>query len=401
MDHVRLNRNFSTYVRTQSALVLVVLAASHILTGLLTSYTGMKISQMGVSFALVGLAQLPLAIMYARSEARTLTSREGWILAFIFVVLSVVVEFGLQLIAGQTWTSLSPVFSLFASGQLNLVVTGACGFFLGIIVAAFVFKTLFQLSIRNNLRDDEHPNEEGWLTQIPGVVEKSANQSLSAYRAKGDHTKTFRHMLFAANAGVIGLGLIVLGSNLSEILMLSIPLSVFFGVVCIANKMAKTNSSDSLVKRSWVASCKILPLTVTAFMLMGLSKVYSTHVAAKSQGFDLLAPVSSEMAAIPPTAMFVSIACVAAFFALCLAANAALLTLFSRLIQPLVQHPRAASRPQVRALTVKAGGTADFEQPKVTPEWTPKTAEILAVLARIKSAECKTPRPVGSGPVYA
>ncbi|MCP5072883.1 MAG: hypothetical protein GY947_06240 [Rhodobacteraceae bacterium] len=404
MEHDRLNRSFSSYVLTQTSLVLIVLAASHILTGLLADQAGIIVSQIGVSFVLVGLSQVPIAIMYARSEVRMLTPREGWILGFIFVILTLVVEFGLQFAAGRAWPVLSPVYELAASGKLAFVLAGAFGFLIGIVLAAFAFKTLFQLAINKTFKNDDPAQDSSWLNAIPGIAPTSAFQRLRSGRNQQDHTKTFRHMLIAANAVVIGLSLAVFGWSVAEILMLSIPLSLFFAIVCVANTMAKSKSRASILKRSWNASCKILPLTATAFMMLGLSKLYATHVTVQSQGFDLLAPVSAEMAemAITPTDMVLSIAYVAAFFAVCLAVNVGLLALFSWLIRPVVRQSLSSTRPKVRSLAPIMHPLATLhedtdvvEADKATPDWTPKTAEILAVLARIQKSEHKTLRPNG------
>jgi hypothetical protein len=68
MNSNTLNRPFVSYVLTQSMLVLIVMSASLLIVELFKTTFGISISRFWVSLILVLFAQLPVAVLYARTK---------------------------------------------------------------------------------------------------------------------------------------------------------------------------------------------------------------------------------------------------------------------------------------------------------------------------------------------
>ena len=384
MDHSKLNRPFASYVLTQSSLVLIVLASSYIATELLAKHTGISISRVAVSLWLIGLSQLPTAMLYAKRESRTLTSSEGWIFGFAFVLMTLTVEFCLQLLVGQAWPKIDIVLNLMAAGNWHLLVIGICGFLLGIILAAFAFKTIFRFSVRNNLEGETPPFETEWLNKFGRVKANLSIRKLRPRHKQQDYAGQFRRVLVATNVGVFALSIVYPGPQYLEILSICIPVTILFSIILVANNLAKTVPDLSILKRCWEISWKLLPLTLTSFLFLGISDLYLANTKAHGQSGQLLSDVSTALVENPmaPTDILIAFAYLAAFFVLCLAVNTGLLVLFSRLIRPLIVQTVGKRRPSAQSMRPAAADSDHFPQkPSV---WVRKSPEIMAVLARSK-----------------
>ena len=385
MDHNKLNKPFASYVLTQSCLVLIVLASSYIATDLLAKHMGISLSRVTVSLWLVGLSQLPTAMLYAKRESRTLTSSEGWIFGFSFVLITLTVEFGLQLVAGQAWPKIHIVLNLMAAGSWHLLVIAICGFLLSIILAAFAFKTVFRFSVRNNLEGETPPNDTEWLEKFAQVKANLSIRKLRPRHKQQDYAGQFRRILVATNVGVFALSIAYPGPQYLEILSICIPVTILFSIILVANNLAKTEPDFSIVKRCWEISWKLLPLTLTSLLFLGISNLYLANIKAHGQNGQLLNDVSTALVENPvaPTDILIAFTYLAAFFVLCLVVNAGLLMLFSKLIRPLILQTVSKKRPQAQSMRLVAADPDHF--PQKPSAWVRKSPEIMAVLARSKT----------------
>lgn len=151
MMRTELNRPLSSYLIVQSALVLVVLAASHVLHGLLSETAGLEVSRLAVSIFLVLLTQLPVAILFAHNEARNLTQGEGWILGMTFVGFTIGAESGLQMLIARWWPIVARRNGLGPEMAQDAIVFGVCITLMVFLLLSFFASALFRLSVRNNL----------------------------------------------------------------------------------------------------------------------------------------------------------------------------------------------------------------------------------------------------------
>jgi len=366
--------------------VVIVLAASFITSSLLAENTGVQVPRLAISLGLVALTQLPTAILYARREARTLTSSEGWVFGFTFVSITLVFEAGLQLLAQQSSPEIDLIFRFLAGSDWQVMFIALSGFVLGIILAAFVFKTLFRLSTRNNLAGEAADIDTRWMENLKWVKSKPTITKFQPRHPKHDYAKLFRHILIGSNAAVLSLGIVFSGPAILEILTLSIPTSIFFAIIVVANQLAKTEPNASMLKRCWGISMEMLPLTIMSFMLLGFSDIYLAYLQSNNQAGQFVTDLSSVFVAQAVSLADILFAAtnLATFFAASLFANAGLLLLFTRLIKPLVIRSNTRKRPQIQPLK------GEHRLPGMTYQtpanWIPRSPEILAVLKRAKGS---------------
>lgn len=375
-----LNRPFYSYVVTQSALVLIVLAASYLLTFLVFENFGIAIDRFLVSLALIVAAQLPVAAIYARSETQEITSNQGWALAFVFVGVTLAGEAALQLISGHLFTSIETFAGLAQSVQVDTLVTGVCGLLAAVLLLASASKIVFRLAVNCHLRQQAKTE--------PRVSE------LRRPKVSQDFSEFFRRELIGANIGIFGLSLAVFGPEFMMILKLSLPISIVFSVICVANRLARSETRASLSARCLHISIQLMPLTVTCLILLGLGELYSNYLAttaATASPMEYAAVASAQLVSNSEVLSEVAVV-LGLIFALTLATNTLMLVLFTRLIRPLVRRavPAAVGSRPVPARRTAAERLA--ETPVVATDFSGfvKASEIVADL---KQRGTQTARP--------
>lgn len=379
-----LNRPFYSYVVTQSALVLIVLAASYLLTFLVFENFGIVIDRFLVSLALIVAAQLPVAAIYARSETQEITSNQGWALAFVFVGVTLAGEAALQLLSGHLFASIDTFSGLAQSAQVDTLVTGVCGILAAVLLLASASKIVFRLAVNCHLRQQAKAEQ---------VVSELHRPKISQ-----DFSEFFRRELIGANIGIFGLSLAVFGPDFMMILKLSLPLSIVFSVICVANRLARSETRASLSARSLHISIQLMPLTVTCLILLGLGELYSNYLAttaASASPMEYAAVASAQLA--HNSAVLSEIAVVLGLiFALTLAANTLMLVLFTRLIRPLVRRAVPATTPAPRTARPAAARRTVMERLAETPVATPEQGGFIKasdIVAELKARGTQTARP--------
>ncbi len=368
-----LNNPFVSYVMTQSMFVLIVLSASFLIVELLSTSFGIDISRLWISLGLVLFAQLPVAVMYAHTETRHLSSAEGWGLSIVFVAITVAFEMVLQNIAGHS--SLPFVTELSGEAAKHQAI-GVLGFVIGVPLAFACVKKLFAISVAIDLSSDDTPP----MRDASGVRRLSINR---------DYSELYRRELIGANIAIFGLSLMVVDPKFMELLKLSIPLSIAFSLVCVANRMARSGRNEALSTRCLNVALQMLPLTVVAMALLALSTMYANYVSVHGGERDVVGYVTwlASRAGFDLASVLNVLTYVGVLFAICLAGNTLLLTLFTRLIRPLVSkqftpRPITADKP--------VAGVVGFANPSVKPQ-------ILAATelhTRLKRKIERTPRPI-------
>ncbi|MDR6265540.1 hypothetical protein [Roseobacter sp. N2S] len=379
-----LNRPFYSYVVTQSALVLIVLAASYLLTFLVFENFGIVIDRFLVSLALIVAAQLPVAAIYARSETQEITSNQGWALAFVFVGVTLAGEAALQLLSGHLFASIDTFSGLAQSAQVDTLVTGVCGILAAVLLLASASKIVFRLAVNCHLRQQAKAEQ---------VVSELHRPKISQ-----DFSEFFRRELIGANIGIFGLSLAVFGPDFMMILKLSLPLSIVFSVICVANRLARSETRASLSARSLHISIQLMPLTVTCLILLGLGELYSNYLAttaASASPMEYAAVASAQLA--HNSAVLSEIAVVLGLiFALTLATNTLMLVLFTRLIRPLVRRAVPATTPAPRTARPAAARRTAMERLAETPVATPEQSGFIKasdIVAELKARGTQTARP--------
>lgn len=379
MNSTPLNRPFVSYVLTQSMLVLIVMAASYLITHLLRDAASITLNRFWITMGLVLFAQLPVAMIYARSETRNLTPVEGWGLSIVFVGVTLAFEIVLQSIAGQTLVQMLPAPVLQAEAGPSLWVTA---FIIGVLLAAFTVDRLFRYAVRNNL----DRVEDGLLGVVPGLI--PARVPMFRPSAKRDYAELYRRELIGANIAIFGLSLMVFGPAFMHVLKLSIPLSLVFSVVCVANRVARSERTGKLSERCLNVALQMLPMTVVSMILLALSTLYGNYVALHGGERDVIgyftwmvAGLGLGMSDVAQIAAYMGV-----LFAICLAGNTLLLVLFAKLIRPMVT--KGVRVAQATTASVKAR----MEEAKgpVGPPRLTSGKELRALSARTHG---RTPRP--------
>lgn len=151
MDLQPLNRPLASYLVVQSSLVLVALAASHLLHAEIVARTGVEVSRLSLGIVLVLLTQLPVAAMYARNETRNLTSEEGWILGTSFVAFTVLAESSFQAVVLNFWPVIAERHGLGPHAAQDALVFVVCMSLMTFLMCSAIVSLLFRLAVRNNL----------------------------------------------------------------------------------------------------------------------------------------------------------------------------------------------------------------------------------------------------------
>ncbi len=386
MNSKPLNRPFVSYVLTQSMLVLIVMAASYLITDLLRDAASISLNRFWVSMSLVLLAQMPVAILYARFETRKLTAVEGWALSIVFVGMTLAFEMVLQSLAGQTLVHLLPSDVLKTESVFRYAPVFIGGFIVGVLLAACLVNLLFRYAVRNNLGASEGGVKGGLLDVVPGV--NPARSRLFRPAAKRDYAELYRRELIGANVAIFGLSLMVFGPAFMHLLKLSLPLSMVFSIVCVANRMARVERSAQLSERCLNVAMQMLPMTVASVILLALSTLYANFV--NQHGGDigvvayftwLFAGHGFGLSDQTQVAAYIGV-----LFAICLAGNTLLLVLFAKLIRPLVTKGMRVARAKRRSLNARIEQAAAPAGPlRLTTG-----KELKAVSARCRG---QTPRP--------
>ncbi|PLS20508.1 hypothetical protein [Neptunicoccus cionae] len=390
------NRPFYSYVLTQSALVLIVLAASYLLTFLAYEHFGLQIDRLLLSFGLVLVTQLPVAAMYARSEGQEVDGNRGWALAFIFVAVTFAGEAALQLASGHLLDTWEQFNGLAASARFDTLVTAVCGLLAAVLLFVTFSKIVFRLAVACHLRQyakiatlAEETAEE--IADSAGTEDRARN--LHRPKVSQDFSEFFRRELIGANIGIFGLSLVVFGPEFMTILKLSIPASLVFSVICVANRLARSETRTSLSARSLHISLQMLPLTVTCLILLALGELYRDYtatLAVNATPYEFASAAASGLAH-NSNVLWSVIVDLGMIFALSIAANTLLLVLFTKLIRPVVRR------------AIPAAVTARVDTPRTTPESrlaqmpvAPDTVGFVKgrdVAATLKHRETSTKRP--------
>ena len=127
------------------------------------------------------------------------------------------------------------------------------------------------------------------------------------------------------------------GANLVFALNVVVPLSILFGVVCVANQMARRDEEAKLSRLCLSASVELLPMTVTSLAVLLTVHVFMSNLGA-GVGFG-------------PDAMQAAALAIGIIAALAVAGNTLLLLLFAWLIRPMIMKSK---RPTIPELKVKA-----------------------------------------------
>lgn len=385
MNSRPLNRPFVSYVLTQSMLVLIVMAASFLIVELLRDTAGVTLDRFWISAILVLFAQLPVAIMYARTETRNLTTVEGWGLSIVFVGVTLAFEIVLQSIAGQKIAKVLGSWLGVPEAASNHQTIWVIGFIVGLLLASFMVKMLFQYAVRNNL--SAKAEDGGLLNMIPGL--NAARFKLHRPSATRDYSELYRRELIGMNVGIFGLSLMVFGPQFMHVLKLSIPLSFVFAVVCVANRMARVERTAALSQRCLNVAIQMLPLTVVSMILLGLSTLYANYVSLYGSERDvvgyaawLVAGLGLQLSDIGLIATYLGV-----LFAICLAANTLMLVLFARLIRPLVCKTARVTQAKSKDVTERL----QAKVPTVEPY---KVMLANELRARSRGKAARTQRPI-------
>ena len=331
------SRTLLSYILTQSALALIVLASSFLLVELAQYYFDLDFWRFGLSLSLILLVQLPVAAVFAKSETRSMTGNEGWIFGTFFVLVTLGFEAAVQLMSGK-FLDFAWVLSAVPDGTQAQVMgfVLACAMLL-IVFGAFLTKVLLvgtinaRLAQRRRLTFGSLPRHKG--------------------RQKFDAAEHYRKELIGINVLIFGLSLMLFGAQFMHVLKLSIPLSIVFGTVCVANQIAKVDLNVRLSERCLAISLQMLPLTLTCLVLLGLSEVYTAFVRVAGQA-DLLAFARTLGLQFvqDQNAWSVMATALGMIAALALAGNTLLLLLFAKLIRPMIVRRK---RPKVQELLKK------------------------------------------------
>ncbi|MEJ6709500.1 MAG: hypothetical protein QNK92_12040 [Amylibacter sp.] len=372
-----LNNPFVSYVVTQSLLVLIILSASFLSVELLKTSFGIDINRLWISLGLVLFAQLPVAVMYAHTETRHLSRAEGWGLSIVFVAITVAFEMVLQNIAGH---SSLPFMTDLSGEAAKHQAIAVLGFLIGVPLAFASVKKLFAISVEIDLSLDETP-----------AVRNNGTRPVSCGRrpsVKRDYSELYRREWIGAKIAIFGLSLMVADPKLMELLKLSIPLSIAFSLVCLANRMARSGRNEALSTRCLNVTMQMLPLTVVAMALLALSTMYANYVSVHGGDRDVVGYVTwlafhmdFDLASVMNMLTYVGV-----LFAICLAGNTLFLTLFTRLIRPLVAK-------QFTKEPAKKRMSADEVRGLVNPNTKPQILAARELHARLNSKLERTPRP--------
>ncbi|WP_069299177.1 hypothetical protein [Neptunicoccus sediminis] len=351
------NRPFYSYIITQSALVLIVLAASYLLTFLAFEHFGLHIDCILLSFGLILVTQLPVAAIYARTEGQEVDGNRGWTLAFVFVGVTLIGEAALQLASGhllETWARFNGVAG---AVQFDTLVTALCGVLAAVLLCVTVSKIIFRLAVTCHLRRLAK-NAAGSIDVTDAHSPQNGVHAMQRPKVSQDFSEFFRRELVSANIAIFGLSLMMFGTDFMTILKLSIPASLVFSVICVANRLARSETRSSLMSRSLHISLQMLPLSVTCLILLALGELYSHYAAtlATEASPVVFARVAANGLVQNTQVMWSVFAGLGMIFALSLVANALMLAVFTRLIRPIVC--------QVAPATI----TARPDAPRVSPE---------------------------------
>jgi hypothetical protein len=367
-------------------LVLIVMAASFLIVELIRESTGNTLNRFWISMGLVLCAQLPVAIQYARSETRNLTSVEGWALSTVFVGVTLALEFILQSIAGQRILDVLPAQILDHTDASNHQTIWVIGCIVGLLAASFTAKTLFRYAVRNNLMSKRTNKGPSVLDVVPGL--NSTRFQLRRPRAKRDYAELYRRELIGANIAIFGLSLMVFGPQFMHVLKLSIPLSFVFSLVCVANRMARVERTRALSERCLNVALQMLPMTVFSMTLLGLSTLYGNYVTLHGGERDVIGYVvwMVEGLGLAPSDVVQISAYVGVLFAICLAGNTLLLVLFAKLIQPLVFKG-------TKIVQAKSVSGAEKLNSAGTPDALVHVIAAKELVVRSKAKQSRTQRP--------
>jgi len=358
-------------------LVLIVMSASLLIVELFKTTFGISISRFWVSLILVLFAQLPVAVLYARTETRHLSSVEGWGLSVVFVGITLALEIVLQRVAGHNSILYVTGLSGDASNHQTIAVIG---FVIGVLLASFTVKKLFDYSVRVNTECEQANTASASLVNdMRGVRRPSV---------KRDYSELYRRELIGANIAIFGSSLMVVDPKFMELLKLSIPLSIAFSLVCVANRMARSGRNEAFSTRCLNVALQMLPLTVVAMALLALSTMYANYVSVHGGERDVVGYVSwlASRAGFDLASVLNVLTYVGVLFAICLAGNTLLLTLFTRLIRPLVSKQFKTNPTGTAKSAARVSGL-------VNADAKPQILAAKELCSRLKNKIERTPRP--------
>ncbi|MEM7440995.1 MAG: hypothetical protein AAF393_15460 [Pseudomonadota bacterium] len=318
MTVTSLKRPLAGYLIVQTALVLVVLGVAHGTRQSLVAWVGLDIPLPLVSIGLVLSTQLPVAILFARYEARALTRSEAWVLGLTFVGFTVAAEGGLQFMLGQWWVTLAARNGLLGTDANNALVFGTCITLMAVLLVSFCVGALFQLAVRNNLN-----------RQRSRVFYRPAPRLPLQIATRG---------LCILSAGLAGMGVACLsltGWSTAHILSVAV---LFSGAVYTGLPRQQPGGAISW-SRLWI---EVQPIIMAGLFAWGGTRAMG--FAATAAGSDLPA----WMLWFGPQISAVVLADISQLVLAAATTNVVVIWLFAALFRPLLLRGMRASRPDSR-----------------------------------------------------
>lgn len=327
-----LNRPLASYIVVQSALVLLILAASHAGHGALQAQYGLALSQLQLSLLMVPLAQMPVAAMFVRREIRNLSSGEALLLGGAFVGFTLLAESGLQVLVNTLWPALAARNGLSAGAATEALVFGVCLVLLSFIVLSFVAGCVFRLAVRNNLH--LRPVYHNGRLERPTALQRR----LVLQRAIG-----------IVSAALAGIGIAwAMGFGWSPAFLASVAV-VGFGSLCGAIPRVRRHGAVTW-QALWL---EVLPAALTGLMTWAVTGAGVRFLRAGGPAEDLIGVVAPTLAPHDLTGLGVVSAQLSGLLLLLLCANVLIVWAFVAFVYPLLrakQPPRPTVQPSRRSL---------------------------------------------------
>lgn len=374
MTSTMLNRPLAHYVIVQASLVLLAAASAHPVNGLVQS-AGMTISPLLVALILALLTQLPVAMMYARSEMRNLTSGEGWLLASTFVGFTVLSQSSLQMLLAQAWPIVARQQGLGPQAAQDALVFGVCATLLVFLAVSFVVSALFRLSVRKNL----------------------LGQRRSRMRRFGRPRRVFRARLLrravcVLSAGLAGIG-IAWGLAFGWTLAHTHATAVLSLGILYTSLPRVTPGGAVRWTEVWSST---LPAMLSAVMTFSITASATRVLVGGGRVIDMLAPA---MGTADAAAVGSATAQVSGALLMLLCVNVVVVWSFAAIVGPVLQ---ARQTPRPVATPVLPPKTGDFaDHPGLAGTKLPREDAIELIraaremlLEQQQAAQRRTPRPV-------
>lgn len=319
-----LNKPLASYLIVQSALVLIVLAATQIVHPMVEQALGMQVPVLALSIFLVLLTQLPVAIMFAHFETRNLTKGEAWILGLTFVGFTVAAESGLQAVLGMWWPKVAARNGLESVAAQETLVFGVCLMLMLMMIMSFLVGALFQLAVRNNLQ---------------GGPRKTIYRPQAKQRAR-----FLQRALCAGSAGLAGIGIAwatIAGWTLPQVFALVV---LVLGALYAAVPRAR-NGEDVIWHKLWLET---QPVVLTGLMTWAVTAFGMRYLIAAGSAAGMIAAFAPDLANVSQADLTAVTTQLSGIFLLLTCANVVVVWLFIAFLKPTLiksRRPQKASAP--------------------------------------------------------